>query len=154
MKKVIIVDMDGTLSDVSARKHFVEREKKDWESFYSNMKNDKPRLDVVYEIGRLVKELNIEEIFIITSRREFARAETMEWLNSNIDESITDKISHIYMREDDDMRADIEVKKEIYDREFKDKYDVVAVFEDRPRIIRMYRELGLNVVDVGDQIEF
>lgn len=146
--------MDGTLSDVSHRKHFVEGDKKDWDSFYKNMKDDKPRKDVIKRVREFIKDNEIEEVFIITSRREFARAETFEWINKNVPESITDIIGEVYMRGQEDMRPDIEVKKEIYNSVFKDKYDVVAVFEDRPRIIRMYQELGLNVIDVGNGIEF
>ena len=146
--------MDGTLADISARKHFVEGKLKDWESFYSNMKDDKPRVDVVKQILDFICENKIEEVFIVTSRRELARTETMEWLNQNIDEKFINKISHIYMRKDEDMRLDEEVKREFYCCEFKDRYDVVAVFEDRPRVVKMYRDLGVYVVDVGDGIEF
>lgn len=146
--------MDGTLSDVSHRKHFVEGDKKDWDSFYKNMGADKPRKDVIKHVREFIKDNEIEEVFVITSRREFARAETFEWINKNVPESISDIIGEVYMRGQEDMRPDIEVKKEIYNSVFKDKFDIVAVFEDRPRIIRMYQELGLNVIDVGGGVEF
>ena len=48
----IIFDMDGTLADVSHRKHFVENNPKNWEAFYKAMINDKPNSPVIM-IARL-----------------------------------------------------------------------------------------------------
>ena len=41
-----------------------------------------------------------------------------------------------------------EVKREIYEREIKDKYDVLFVLEDHEKCARMYKELGLTVLKV------
>lgn len=146
--------MDGTLSDVSKRKHFLEGKVKDWDSFYKGMRKDKPRKDVIGQIERFIEGNKVENIYIITSRRESARGDTMEWINEHVPASIINKISHIYMRDQSDMRPDIEVKKEIYNLELKDNHEVVGVFEDRPRVVKMYEDLGLNVIDVGDGIDF
>lgn len=35
--KYVIVDIDGTVADLSHRIHFIEGEKKDWDSFYNNV---------------------------------------------------------------------------------------------------------------------
>lgn len=40
--KVIIVDIDRTLSDCQHRLHFTNGERKDWDTFYSALEDDKP----------------------------------------------------------------------------------------------------------------
>ena len=55
------------------------------------------------------------------------------------------------MRTEWDFRQDYEIKKEIYENEIKDKYDVKYVFEDRDQVVNMYRnELWLTTLQVGN----
>ena len=58
--------------------------------------------------------------------------------------------SDLYMRKDGDYRPDCIVKREIYEQEIKDKYDVVGVFEDRDSCVKMWRALGLTCFQVAD----
>jgi hypothetical protein len=58
------------------------------------------------------------------------------------------------MRRADDMRDDTIVKKQMLDTYFPDTSKIEAVIDDRPPVIRMWRENGLNVIDVGKGIEF
>ena len=53
------------------------------------------------------------------------------------------------MREDTDHRPDWQVKREIYEREIKDKYNVIGVFEDRQQCVDMWRSLGLTCFQVA-----
>jgi hypothetical protein len=48
-----------------------------------------------------------------------------------------------------DHRPAHEVKKEIYHREIKGKYDVLFCLDDDPKCVQMYRDLGLRCLDVG-----
>lgn len=48
--KYVIVDIDGTVADLSHRIHFIEGEKKDWDSFYNNVEKDKPIQHVIDEV--------------------------------------------------------------------------------------------------------
>jgi hypothetical protein len=57
------------------------------------------------------------------------------------------------MRRKGDKRQDTDVKSDIYNRYLK-QYDIVRVFDDRPSVIRMWREKGLEVEDVGNGEEF
>ena len=56
------------------------------------------------------------------------------------------------MRSKGDHRSDTEVKKEIYDKYIKDKYNILCVFEDRDKVVKMWRDEGLlcNQVYYGD----
>ena len=42
------------------------------------------------------------------------------------------------------------VKREIFDREIRDRYRVVGVFDDRKQVVRMWRALGLTVFQVAE----
>ena len=45
--KTIIVDIDGTLADLSHRRHHVENGKRNWSAFFAELSNDKPVESVV-----------------------------------------------------------------------------------------------------------
>ena len=59
------------------------------------------------------------------------------------------------MRAEKDYRKDTIVKREMYEQMLVDGYDPKLVFDDRPSVLRMWREIeGLQVVDVGHGVEF
>ena len=47
------------------------------------------------------------------------------------------------MRSRGDKRPDQVIKKEIYDKYIKDKFNVLCVFEDRDKVVEMWRDEGL-----------
>ena len=56
------------------------------------------------------------------------------------------------MRKSGDNRADDILKKEeIYHEHIEGKFNILTVFDDRPRVIRMWKKLGLMVCDVSRQ---
>jgi len=57
------------------------------------------------------------------------------------------------MRRSGDSRDDTIVKEQIYNTYLKDM-NVTLVIDDRPKVIRMWESLGLEVLDVGNQVEF
>jgi hypothetical protein len=54
------------------------------------------------------------------------------------------------MRKTGDKRQDAIVKQEIYDTKIKGKYNILAVFDDRPQVCRMWHQNGLPLFKVGD----
>ena len=63
--------------------------------------------------------------------------------------------SALFMRAPGDMRKDTIVKEEIFWRDIADNFNVQFVVDDRPSVCRMWRELGLKVLQVGNpHIEF
>jgi hypothetical protein len=54
------------------------------------------------------------------------------------------------MRDIYDSRRDSVVKREIFEREVRDRYHVVGVFDDRMQVVKMWRELGLTVFQVAE----
>ena len=145
----VLCDIDGTLADISHRKHFVEgKEKKDWKSFFACMGNDEVRKDVAKQ---LIDFYNKGYTCILVSGRlEEYRDVTEEWLSKN---SLGFPFT-LLMRGKGDSRQDDIVKEEILNNYFPDKSLIHAVIDDRPRVIRMWKKHGLNVIDVGDGVEF
>lgn len=145
-KKLIIVDVDGTIADCEHRKHHLLGEKKDWDSFYAGIEQDQPRWEIMKQVDEYRKKGH--PIVLVSGRPDNYRKATENWLcKYGFDFDV------LLMRKAGDKRPDTDVKKEIYDKCLK-KYAIECVFDDRPRIISMWREQGLRVFDVGKQIEF
>lgn len=58
------------------------------------------------------------------------------------------------MRTTDDRRDDTIVKRELYENNIKGKYNVLFCVDDRPKVVRMWKEQGLQVMCLGDGFEF
>ena len=54
------------------------------------------------------------------------------------------------MRPKGDNRPDTEVKREIYEREIRDKYNVLLVIDDRNSVVQQWREMGLPCFQVAE----
>lgn len=148
---IVICDIDGTIADTAWRTHFVKKapgEKKDWKSFFENMVNDPVREDVR---AMLIDYYNKGmTVIFLSGRPDNYKPHTLKWLEDNhLSFAFT-----VMMRRAGDSRDDTIVKKEILDTYFKDKSKIKAVLDDRPSVIRMWKENGLNVIDVGNGEEF
>lgn len=138
---MIVFDIDGTLADATHRLHHIQKEPKDWETFYSLAPQDRPIWPVIDTMIALTDRHYIE---LWTGRRESLRAETERWLRSHIGEHY--RTYPLRMRTEGDRREDYDVK-----REFIEKYGrPVLVFEDRTQVVQMYRSLGIRVAQVAD----
>lgn len=145
--KVIICDIDGTVADLTHRLHFVKgKDKPDWNSFFAHMHLDTPKSEVLSQVARYARQEEATVIFV-SARPENYRKETEEWITRHFSKS------KIIMRPANDTREDQIVKEEIYDKYLKD-LNIVAVYDDRPRVIRMWKSKGLHVVDCGTGEEF
>lgn len=144
----VLCDIDGTLADITHRKHFVEGDKKDWKSFFEAMDKDTVRYEIA---GQLIDFYNKGYTCILVSGRPEDYREVTEWWLSeyNLGFPFT-----LLMRGKNDTRPDDIVKEDILNTYFPDKSLIKYVIDDRPRVIRMWRKNGLSVIDVGDGVEF
>jgi hypothetical protein len=53
------------------------------------------------------------------------------------------------MRPAGDMRKDAIVKRELFDRHVRDRYDVTCILDDRSQVVDMWRSLGLTCLQVA-----
>lgn len=147
-RDIIICDIDGTIADLTHRLHYVTGETKDWDKFFSEVIFDTVRGDI-WEQVRLDAEKHDAEVIFVSGRSDSTRSDTEAWLKSEIGV----KDFKLLMRQSWDRREDTVVKQEIYDK-YLSRMRVVRVYDDRPSVIRMWRSIGLEVVDVGKGVEF
>lgn len=147
MNNIVVVDIDGTVADVTHRLKYVKQDPKDWKSFFSQMSFDTPRMDVYNKASDLAVA-NDADIVFVSARPEDYRDQTQDWLYEHGMDYM-----HLLMRPKNDKRPDTEVKQNIYNK-FLANYNVIKVFDDRPSVIRMWESLDLDVEDVGSGKEF
>jgi predicted kinase len=154
-RSCVIFDLDGTLSDPSHRRHFVRQAQGDeinpewkpnWVQFFETCDQDTPREEVIQK-ARDYHAQGIE-VIICSARPEDYREKSEEWLRRH-----NVPFDRFIMRRFQDYRKDTVVKKEYLDQ-FLDKTKILRVFDDRPCVIRMWRDNGLDVEDVGDGQDF
>lgn len=150
---LVVFDIDGTLANIEHRLHHVRQKPKRWDLFDAGIPQDK----IIEPMREVLWSLAESENFIVfaSGRNERSREDTITWLDSVAGVwEIAGTANTLYMRAAGDYRNDAIVKKEILDQIIKDygkKPDIV--FDDRPRVVRMWRENGIFVADVNQSGE-
>lgn len=142
--KAIIVDIDGTLADCSHRVHHLQRTPKDWDAFYRGIHEDLTHEHVLMLV-EFFDRSHIQVIYV-TGRSEAWRNDTEAWLSHRGLSGYT----HLHMRPDGDHRADDVLKREIYERDIQPYYDVLFALEDRSRVVKMWRSIGVPCLQVAE----
>ena len=140
---LIVFDIDGTLANIEHRLDYVRSKPKNWKAFDAGIPND----SVIAPVAAAFHALRDagHTVILASGRNERSRIATQDWLRKNGFSSY-DKL---YMRLADDFRSDDIVKREILDEIVADygrKPDMV--FDDRPRVVRMWRDEGIFVFNV------
>jgi hydroxymethylpyrimidine pyrophosphatase-like HAD family hydrolase len=146
---LICFDIDGTLANIEHRLDYVRSKPKNWKAFDAGIPNDKVN-EPVASVMRSLRYSSGNDIVLASGRNERSRQATEDWLRVN-NLYMYDKL---YMRKADDFRSDDTVKQEML-------YEIIAdygrkpdmVFDDRPRVVRMWRNNGIFVFNVyqGDE---
>lgn len=142
MAKLVLCDLDGTLSDTKHRERFVRQKPRDYDSFFAAAGEDDP-IPAVIAVVRALKAAGYE-IHIITGRRDDTRGVTEAWLQEH--EVPYDRL---VMREFHDHTPDDDLKRGWFHRDYV-KEDILCVLEDRNRVVKMWRELGLTCLHVAE----
>lgn len=147
-KPIVIVDLDGTLADGSHREHLVTGEKKDWNAYFALCGGDKP-IEIVF---RWVQELSKDHtICVVSGRSDAFWRQTSMWFLEMAWAGFPLRFDHIFMRAASDKRPDTMVKADFLKHMPKEK--IAMVIDDRPSVIRMWRENGLKVIPVRGACE-
>lgn len=133
LPKIVIFDLDGTLTHANGKRGYF-----DW---YKCDRDD--RDEIVYKAYQRHLAAG-DTIFFITGRAEEARESTVEWLSV-----YAPTYERLLMRKSDDFRPDFVVKEEIYNHYIKGKYNVEVIYEDKPKVVDMWRDLGFKVFQVS-----
>jgi predicted kinase len=127
-----IVDIDGTLAINNTRHPFA------WDRVNEDALNP--------AVATLVAKLSQDTpIIVFSGRSSVCRDLTIAWLKQhNIN------YQDLFMRPADDQRPDDILKSELYYAHVHGKYNPIGVIDDRPKVCRMWRNLGLTVFQVGN----
>ena len=141
-KRIIIVDIDGTIADLSQRLHCIETPgQKDYELFWACVPWDKPILTVIEWVRNLKREGDFH-IVIVSGRADNCAKATEDWLLRH-----DVPCDRLFMRRGGDYRDDAIIKQEILDLLPKERIEFVI--DDRPRVIRMWKANWLKVYPVN-----
>lgn len=142
----VIFDVDGTLMNINHRRHHVEQKPKDFDAFREDMIHDTPNKDVVM-MAKLLKEAG-HRIIIATGRLEQDRALTITQLN---DAGVEFDFA-VFRGNWEKYKPDAEVKEGMLTDMKKCGFNPTMAFDDRNRVVDMWRRNGLRVfqVDKGD----
>jgi phosphoglycolate phosphatase-like HAD superfamily hydrolase len=141
MRTAVIVDVDGTLADVSGIRHYVlpaeGRRYKDFDAFHRESVNC-PVNQMAVDLAHAARAAG-HAVLIVTARRAMWRNHTAMWLALNGIPS-----DAMYMRANHDGRADVAVKRGILER-IRQTYDVVHAVDDNPKVIALWEAEGIPV---------
>lgn len=133
LPQAIVVDLDGTLCLHTGRDPYDE----------TRVLTDEPCPAVLAAINAF--HLYGAQLIITSGRKETCRLDTEAWLKKTL-RSI--RPAGVYMRAKGDMRNDGIVKYEMFRDRIFDRYRVIAVFDDRNRVVETWRLLGLVCMQV------
>ncbi len=138
----VICDIDGTVALNESGRNFYDE---------TLVSEDTPRLPVIVAVKALAN-YNSNQLIFLSGRTTKCYFETKDWL---IKKAKFDDNFILLMRSDGDKRRDSIVKKEIFDKHIRGKFNVFAVFDDRPQVINeCWLPMGLTVFNVGNGRDF
>lgn len=165
-----IFDLDGTLADLKHRRPHVERPslkcydcggknrkacpvcfdldvgwKPNWDAFHAACVDDKPILPTLYTLMALANAGN--EIWIWSGRKDTVELETRVWLSNHLPDNT---FTQLRMRPADNNIADNTLKEFwVLQMAKADRDRLVMVFDDRNRVVDMWRSHGIVCAQVA-----
>jgi len=132
LPKAIMCDIDGTAAKMVTRGPY------EWDK----VKEDIVNTPVIEIIRKFYKDGY--KILFLTAREGQAEELTREWLTEN------DVPYHkLFIKPSHDSRKDTINKREIFDKNIRDRYNVLFVMDDRDQVVKLWRdEIGLTCLQV------
>lgn len=135
---------EGYYCNLTSTPYFGKPWKPDWKSFYEACDQDKPIEAVVSTMRRLSQHENVQ---IWSGRCESVRQKTIEWFDKYIS-CFAPKSwfrDNLKMRPIGDSTPDDQLKERWLDEAIAEGKTIDFVFDDRPKVIRMWRRRGIFV---------
>jgi hypothetical protein len=145
--KWVIFDLDGTLALIDDRRAFSTKDngKIDWDKFFNpdNIQMDLPNAPVI-TIAQTLKAQGFN-VAIFSGRSIGTKDKTIDWLNQfNV------PFDSITMRPLRSFKPDDKLKSDWFDTKFPNQNDVLCIFDDRNKVVKMWRDKGLTCMHVAD----
>lgn len=146
MPTAAIVDMDGTLANVSSIRHMVDgiNTPKDFHAFHRASEFVPANRQAIQFCKRHHKAGNL--ILVVTARMRMWEDATTSFLEREAAHHFP-WVTPIWMRRDGDTRSDREIKEEIFE-EISQSYRVVAACDDNPSIVSLWEEKQIPEIEV------
>lgn len=157
---LVVFDLDGTLADCRHRLHWIlpdpardpvtgKKVARRFDKFEQDIPNDTPIQPVVDIYSRFIADPNVT-VVLLTGRNESARYDTTEWLTK----WTLNGYARLYMKAAGGMYVpDTEQKLMLADQIEKDwEQPIDMVFEDRARVVEMWKKRGTFVINVDQAL--
>lgn len=149
-RSLYIFDLDGTLALIEHRQHFIDRsqKKQHWKSFYEACDKDLPNIPVISILNMLLQqEFDVQ---IWSGRSSIVRGKTLDWIAGHTQLSRAAADDALTMREEGDSTPDNQLKQSWLNRMLiEDRDRLVAVFDDRQKVVDMWRANGIVCFQVA-----
>lgn len=144
---IYIFDLDGTLANIDHRVHILQDKtnRNRWDEFYRACANDVPIYPVVDTMTRLQESAHI---WIVTGRSDAVQDLTLDWLGAHT--TFRPDVDKLVMRPANLHRPDDALKEAwLLQQTTSTRARIVGVFEDRDRVVAMWRRNGLVCFQVA-----
>lgn len=145
--KTVIFDLDGTLALIDKRraKAALPNGKMNWKEFFApeNIQLDEPNPPVIESFKALQAAGHIVGIF--SGRDDISKTETKHWLAEH---GINPDF--LRMRRNGSFVPDDKLKKLWLDDLIEDGHDIMCVFDDRDKVVKMWRDNGISCFQVAE----
>ena len=146
-RKAVIIDLDSTLYNIDHRLPYILESPKDWKSFNGSINEDK--------LNKWCKDLLMGynrrryAIILLTGRSVKIQQQTILKLKQDgLERGL--QYHTLIMRPDGDTRKDFIMKLENYHDYIEPFYDVKLAIDDRPKVIEMWKWLGIQTLWVAN----
>lgn len=151
-KPLYIFDLDGTLSFTEHRQHILQdtSDPDRWDKFFSLCDQDIPNVNTLEILWHLSRSA---DILIWSGRSSVVREKTVDWLYkyTRFTKRYIDK--RLRMREEGDFTPDEALKQQwLRSLSRNDRLRLVAVFDDRDKVVKMWRDAGVLCCQVAPGI--
>lgn len=135
--EAVLIDLDGTLSINDGHRTWYEESKVHRDEVNESL------LTILMSLSEVKKDL---KLIYISGRSDSCENLTLDF----IEYKAKLKVDKLLMRKTGDQRKDYVVKKELYENHIKGRYNIIAVFDDRLSVCKMWYDLGLPLLRLGD----
>jgi phosphoglycolate phosphatase-like HAD superfamily hydrolase len=142
----VIFDLDGTLAIIDKRRTIATKPngKIHWRKFFDpqNIQLDEPNVPVI-EAFKAMKAAGYR-VGIFSGRDAISHRETEDWLHQN---GIQPEF--LRMRPQGTFTPDDVLKKGWLDEMIKDGHEIMCVYDDRDKVVKMWRDNGISCFQVA-----
>ena len=153
-QKAIIVDIDGTLTRDPLLINDKSREGRDvfYQKIDEYLRVKRELIKPVVNLIQLIFNYSNIKIIFLTARedRYDIKENTIKFLENKILCDCDYCSFDLYMREENDLRLNYEVKEQILKEEILPFYDVLFALDDEDENVEMFRRNGILVLQVKD----